>query len=248
MTTKSFAVSEKEINRRIGAFFSLAISWPAILACTSLFLPAEYRIEALTLAIAILAMMLIMGVLTALFLRKSHLHTTFKLTNNSFERIVNSRVKDRVDLGSVTHIHTKYVATGAIRQITLTDTNKHKYNIDGVEEFEPLRAQLTRLCSVVPVSNWREPINYDHVLFYPSLGLILSAFSVLLVMIMSSTAGSVIGQFLTICVTLFCFGVAVYIIITKPFVRQYGLSARKADWILAISLAAGATLAAILAM
>src|SRR5512133_897858 len=139
MVTRSFRVSKPEIARRGRAFIALAVTWPLALSCGSLLLPTDRRVIALSLAAAISVFMIVIGSLTIPYLRRTHLRTVYEIEAKTLKRVVRSKVKEVISFNSVRQIHIKYVSQGAIRQITLTDEEGRRHNIDGAENFEQLR-------------------------------------------------------------------------------------------------------------
>ncbi|HEU4914214.1 MAG TPA: hypothetical protein VFT16_02285 [Candidatus Saccharimonadales bacterium] len=246
MKQKHFNVCSTEINRRVGAYISLAMSWPAVVAGGSMLLPAAKQMPALLLSACILAIMSVIGALTLPFLRRSHLHTVYELGPKTLKRLVGADAKETIDLGKIKKIHVKYVSYGPIREISLVESNGRRHNLDGAEQFELLRDGLIQACPNAQVSTSREPINYDHVLFYPTLGAIGGAICLLILALGSSSAQ--FNRAVALVVSILVLSVSVHIAKTSPLSQQYGPAAKKSDWILAVSLAITAVIVGVFVM
>lgn len=90
---------------------------------------------------------------------------------------------NRYLLVDIQSIRIKRRSTGEIRDISLLLQNRKHLSINGFEAvFEPLKnAIVSKINPTISTTEVIEPIDYDHPLFYPVFGTVMSLFYVIMI-------------------------------------------------------------------
>jgi ABC-type multidrug transport system fused ATPase/permease subunit len=212
-----FEASKKEIRRRKKAFATLvaSVSIGLFLASNILRYPIS---KSGYLSIAVI--FLVIGVLTFLFLN-SISKVRLRLFDEKIERM-NAKAAESFFFSEISGIKVKRRTSGAIREIYIWFDNKKSLFLTAFEEnFENIKdilADKTR--KNVAVKESREPIDFDHPLFYSLLGLVVSFFGVYFLKLVSSADSSQAKIIIFAC-AVFLFFLGAYFIFAKPISARY---------------------------
>jgi len=166
-----FTISKAEMNRRKKAYLTMVTFMVAVL-----FLFFELFGLPMTplVWVPFVTAFLLLGVISFSSLHKL---ARLKITISEQEMIcVNGSTTKRYLLKEIQSIRIKRRSTGGIRDISLL-LEKHKHvSINGFEEvFEPLRDSImSKVDPTISIIEFREPMDFDHPLFYPVFGTLMS--------------------------------------------------------------------------
>jgi len=163
-----FITSKIELKRRKIAFLVLSISMIAGVFIASFAL--NYTVSSAGYLVPVLALFII-GVLSFKFLGNIS-HLKIRVSGAHIQRIT-PKSSESYPLSDVSRIKIKRRSSGGIREIYLYFKGRKNLSITAQEEhFERLiKTLLSKTGKNVEVKEVREPINFDHPLFYPILGL-----------------------------------------------------------------------------
>lgn len=139
-------------------------------------------------------------------------------------------------LSDVTKIKIKTTTKGTIREIYIWFCNGQSMFINGLEKIEEFQSNLlNKIDKKVTVKKITEPIDFDHLLFYPALGLIISFACVYLTKLILNldefNMKMVLYAFL-----IYVLAVGLYFIFLKPIAKRYGSQKRAVDYIFGITM------------
>ncbi|MDD5040114.1 MAG: hypothetical protein PHY34_03105 [Patescibacteria group bacterium] len=219
-----YYVSKKEIDRRktanlvvtfsltVGFFLGLFKLWhsdlPQVLMFTGCFFVALWVLRILS-----------MNVLDR------HLKTKVILTDE-FVRRISTRADDTITLDDIRRVYILKTTRGDVRHVKLFAGKGSAMVLNGMDRFQELVDQLKARVPNGAVQEAREPIDYDHPLFYYILGPVVGfavTFGVQYVSTLNARGLAIaIGAFAGLAV---CLGV--YFLIAQPLKKGYG---RKSAW------------------
>lgn len=213
-----FRVSKTEINRRKKAFatllMGLVIGSPLFTKLFDFsFVPGGY--------LFIVLASFIIGVITFQYLN-SLLQIRIRILDQGIERQKGSNIEKYL-IAEIDSIKIKRRTNGTIREIYLSFHNRKLLYINAFEEyFESLKdALVSKIDSKVSVKEIHEPLDFDHALFYPILGLLISCTSVFTFNQMMQADYSTMRIALLL-FSAYTFCLSIYFILKKPIsVRSY---------------------------
>jgi hypothetical protein len=130
------------------------------------------------------------------------------------------RTGREIPLCEVGRIRIKRTRKGTIREIMIT-ANKRQTYINGLQDFEAFAEDLTGHFPNIEVTHFKEPIDFDHPLFYVFLGITVGITATALVRTVLRLNGAGLAYFQLI--------VAAYLVLTgaffllkKPIGGRYG--------------------------
>ena len=225
-----FTVTNKEIIRRKIAYVALVISLFVGLLLFSKLL--NIRLIS-SLYLSFIAAFFLLGVLSFRFL---NLLRTIKirLSDQEIERL-SGKLSERFLLSEVERISIKRRSSGAVREIHIFFRNhKHLYLSAFEQDFEDLTSFLVdKVDSGIPIREKYEPLNFDHFLFYPILGLTISFCFVCFLRGIIYSDYNVLKYYELGISALAC-SIAVFFAWWKPIARRSGEKNVATDYIIAI--------------
>jgi hypothetical protein len=227
-----FTVSNKEVTRRKAAYVALVIS-----LFVGLFLFSKLlNIRLLSsLYLSFIAAFFLLGVLSFRFL---NLLRTIKirLSDQEIERL-SGKLSERFLLSDIERINIKRRSSGAVREIYIFFRNhKHLYISAFEQDFDDLASFLVdQVESGIPIREIYEPINFDHLIFYPTLGLAISFCFVCFLKVIIDTDNNILKYYELAVAALAC-SIAVFFAYWKPIARRSGEKNVASDYILAITM------------
>jgi hypothetical protein len=168
-----YFISKKEINRRKNAYKTFAVSlFVGTILFSAIF---DFHISYFGY-VFILTILFLLGVYSWSFFRNL-LQIKIILLDNILQRITGKTTEEYL-LRNISSIKIKWTANNTIREIYIWLNNGKSIFISGLDQFEQFREELLVKISKNIVKEWKEPLDFDHPLFYPILGLLVSSISI----------------------------------------------------------------------
>jgi hypothetical protein len=224
-----YEISPAEIKRRKLAYLSLSMS----LVIGTFFSSIIYQVAIPIVGYALLSLALwLIGAFSFYFFRKMSV-VKINLSGNSLQRKSGHSLEE-YPFAKIKKIQIKWTSHNSIREIYIWMKNGKSIFVTGLLNFRKFRGELlSKVNKSAVINEWHEPINFDHLLFYPILGLIISNLSILacknLINLNSHQAQLLMWLFLGY---LFIFGL--YFIFTTPIAKRSGNKTKGQDYILGI--------------
>lgn len=223
-----FQISQTEIQRRRFAFLSLLGSTFVGLILFSNFLQLD---------ISRLFLLLIFSLFTIFYLLTSNYFAYLSKTKISIQKGFierhNEKNTERFSISEIKEVGVKRRIDGHIREISLTFNDGKRIYVNTLEgNFE---AFLKVINSNVRVTESKEPINYDSLLFYPALGLVISSVSTFMYDKIIRTDYSKV-KLLFPAVSAYLFALGMYFLVMKPIASRSGKGIITADVIFGVCM------------
>lgn len=219
----------------------------ASLLCGIAVSSVDYILSAPAVSLAFLAGLGLVLVLSRLALKRSfrnYARMELRLYDSHLDRFRGS-TSEQFRLADVAWLKVVRTCRGSIREITARLGDGRRMSVNGVEDFEQFGAELRgRIPAGAAFIETREPIDYDHPLFYVVFGG-LTGIVFTLVLRAMSTLGRGGLKWATLGIAAYSFALGIYVLIARPLAQRYGPQSRFGDVILgAVGLLAGIMLAA----
>lgn len=223
----NFIVSKGELNRRKKAFTVLLFS-----LLTGIVLFSNVLVFPIFMIgyISIIIVFFILCVITFQFLN-SLSRMEIRITDQEIERVTDN-LTEKYLLLEIESLKIKRRTNGVIRELYIVFRNNRRLYISAFEDdFENLKNMITgKLNQNAKVKEIREPLDFDHVLFYPILGLSISFISIFsFKQILALDYSGV--RILILFVFVYIFSLAIYFIIKKPISTRSGKNQTIVDYI-----------------
>lgn len=230
-TSSSYSTSTAELRRRLRAYTTLIVSLLAAVALSSV--DYLFRAPAIWLAgLAGLGLALALSRLAFARSFRSYARIELRLDDSCLER-VRGTTSEKCPLAEVTRLSVLRTTRKSIREITAWLSNGRRFSMNGVEDFERLEQELRRRIPVsATVTETREPIDYDHPLFYVVFGTLTGAAFTLAVRGMASLSQGGL-KWVTLGISCYSVVLGTYVFIARPISQRYGPKSRFGDLVLA---------------
>ncbi len=232
LASAEYPVSIKETNRRKGAFSSLLLFFLVGLIVTSL----DFLVSNIpwSLILVVVFALLLFG-LSYWNIRWQNRFSRKRVTTG-IQGIKRSAPdsEETYLYKDVQRITTKRTVKGYIRQIKLTLASGRSTTINGLnpQDSENLNEAIKHHCrDSAKYTEMKEPLDFDHPLFYPVLGLVLSSLFTLAIRLLAGLNESNL-KILDICIIGYVALVGLAIFLMRPFYNLYGNKGRKNDYLL----------------
>lgn len=151
---------------------------------------------------------------------------------------IHAGIATRYTVASITGMIVKRTVNGTIREIRFVTNLSGSFYINGLDEFESFFNCISAAVNKeVAVTTIREPIDFDHRMFYPILGAVVGVVSVLFLKTGLSLSTNSFA-FLQIAIAAFSALFGIYWLISKPIVGRYGKKFLLTDIICGIAMVA----------
>jgi Ca2+/Na+ antiporter len=220
-----FNISLPELKRRKIAFSSLAASLYLCFILASVILNYSISVTAyIVFALFLLAM------IAVFFWYFRYLATlNFALTDRALQRTISKKTETYL-LADITGFRLILRTDKTIRGIHLAFRNGKKIYVNALENPEVLNNELTnKLGKGVAAREEHEPLAFDHILFYPVLGIILGFFCAFVLKSVAAINGSG-AQYLLCGLLIFIGAVGLYFILAKPMSGNSNVKTRLWDY------------------
>ena len=228
--TAEYSISTLEIERRKKALFILVISlcFGFILASIKPLIDDFWNT---IISISVFALVFFLLALFSLTSFKSFSKSTISLTDQYLERKTH-KSSERYAFSDFRGVKIKRTINGHIREVKVSLVNGKSLSINALNDFEPFKERLmAAIEGNVKGKEYKEPIDYDHKLFYVFFGLLVG-FSVPLIISLFIDVNDNVIKNLSFVIALYVFLVGGYIILEKPISKSYGGNAKSADYLL----------------
>jgi len=238
----TYATSTAELHRRLRAYTTLIVSLLAGIALSSI----DYLVVAPAIWLAGLAGIGLALALSRLaFARsfRSYARIELHLDDYCLER-TRGTASEKYPLADVTRLSVLRTTRKSIREITARLNDGRRLSMNGVEDFERLEQELrSRIPASATVTETREPIDYDHPLFYVVFGgLVGLAFTMAIRAMSSLSQGSL--KWTTLGIAGYATILGAYFLLARPIAQRYGSKSRSGDYLIGLlAILAGIILA-----
>lgn len=215
-----FTASTTEMDRRKTAFQSLCASiLVSSIAMGFILFPSGW--QAGTVIVLFVTLLLVSAILYINHLLDVSKQAQVTVGEKEIEHI-HAKIVNRYSVSSITRIIVKRTAKGTIREIRFVTNLSGSFFINGLNDFEDFfKCVSAAVYREVDVTTIREPIDFDHPMFYPILGTVVGVVSVLFLKSgLSLSANSF--AFLQVVIAAFSAIFGIYWLISKPMVGRYG--------------------------
>ncbi len=240
---KSYAASNAELQRRLRAYTTLIVSLLAGIAISSI----DYLIAApaiWSIGLGGLALLLLLSRVALVRSLRNYTLLELRLDDTHIERARGGTV-EKYALADIAGLRIVRTSRKSLREITARMRDGQRLSMNGVEEFERLEQDLRgKLPGNVTISEVREPIDYDHPLFYVVFGLVTGAAFTLAIRAMATLSEGGL-KWATLAIACYAAILGIYVLLARPLSQRYGPRSRFGDFVLGLfSLIAGILLAA----
>jgi hypothetical protein len=243
ITERCYTTSAEEWQRRLRAFTTLIVSLLCGIALSSI--DYLFRAPVFWLAgLGGLALLLVLARVALTHSVRSYAALGLRLDDTHIMRARGETV-EKFALADITRVRIVRTSRKALREITAQMKNGGRLSMNGVEDFERLEQDLrSRIPASVPVTETREPIDYDHPLFYVVFGLIVgAAFTLAIRAMLNLSEGGL--KWATLAIASYSALLGIYVLVARPLSQRYGPKSRFGDFLLGLSaVLAGVVLAA----
>ncbi len=223
---EEFNTSTSEMNRRKKAFLTLSISFFISISISFFSFFLSY-LQLVLPFMTILALFLTFAVLS--FNRFLDRSKSIKI-NISDQKIEKNwfNKNDIYDIKSITSVKIKRTTANLIREIRFVISGVRPFYINGLDRFEEFNNHLLLIIGKnVKIYEVKEPINFDHPLFYVLLGTLVGIFSILFLKLLFIYSNYIrLFQLSTAC---FVIVVGIYWLFSKPITGRYGQNKKIMD-------------------
>jgi len=242
-TERLYTTSTAELERRLRAYATLIISLWCGIALSSI----DYLFSAPVIWFICLAGLALCLMLSRLALARSlrnYSQLELRLSESSIER-TRGDTSESYQFASVIGLRIVRTTRKATREITATFSNGRRLSMNAVEDFGRFEQELrSRLPTNVSITEAKEPIDYDHPMFYAVFGAITGLAFTLAVRAMSGLSEEGLG-WASLGIAGYAFILGAWVLVSRPLSQRYGPKSRFGDFVLGLfALLAGAFLAA----
>ena len=242
ITERFYATSTAELQRRLRAYTTFIVS---LLAGIALF-SVDYLFRAPVIWLACFAGLgLALALSRMAFARsfRSYARIELRLDDTILER-TRGTTTEKYPLADITGIRVLRTSRKSIREITARFSNGRRLSMNGVDDFERLEQELrSRIPAGATVTEAREPINYDHPLFYVVFGFITGVAFTLAVRAMATLSQSGM-KWATLAIACYSAILGAYVLLARPLSQRYGPRSRFGDFLLGFAALGAAVLLA----
>jgi len=238
----AYAASTAELARRLRAYTTLIVSLLSGIALSA----TDYLFRAPGVWLAGLVGLGLVLALSRLGFARSFQNYSLlqiRLSDSHIER-TRGPTSEKYPLADIMGLRVLRTTRKSIREITARLSNGRRFSMNGVEDFERLEQELRRsIPAGATVTETREPIDYDHPLFYVFFGGLMGAAFTLAVRGMASLSEGGL-KWTTLGIAGYSFVLGAYVLIARPISQRYGPKSRFGDLLLGLfALLAGILLA-----
>jgi len=213
------------MSRRIKAFSTLSASLTAGVILASFVL--QFPVSVIAYFCIVFVFFLIVVLLFQLFNFLSRVIVI--LSDKRLERIYGGK-SEIYNIADIKEISIKRTTRNVIREIHISFLDGKGIFISALEEFENFISELTSsLGKDVVIKKIREPIDFDHPLFYSVLGFPISFACIFLFKIVTS-ADFFKMKVIIFIFFIYLFSVGIYFLFKKPLSQRYGSKNHFADY------------------
>jgi hypothetical protein len=223
-----YRIFPAEISRRKGAFSSLMLSILIGLIVSSIdFLVSHVLLSCIL--VLVIAGLLFGATLLNIRWQNNFTRQRIIVNHQSISRISGDSMETWL-FRDIRKINIKRTAKGNIRQIKISLSSGRTSVFNGLApgDFDRFKTSLTEHCLSTDIFEIREPVDFDHRLFYPVLGLVLSSlFTVFIRLIVGLNDTGL--KIVFICIVAYIALVGLLIFLMRPYYNLNGPRGRTND-------------------
>lgn len=224
-----YLISCSEISRRKKAYISLSLSLIIGFIMSSL---VFHFILSIIYYFLIVIALFIIGAFSYSFFR-SLSQMQINLSNQFLERVIHG-VSEKYPLNKINRVKIKWTTRRTIREIYIWLSDNKSIYITALNDFKRFRNDLLEKTNQnITLQEIHEPLDFDHPLFYPILGLLISFVSVWFMRMISNLN----YQNTTFCLIIFSIYLLIlggYFVIAKPISKRSGTKTKISDNIMGV--------------
>jgi hypothetical protein len=223
-----YRISPAEINRRKGAFSSLMLSILVGLIVSSIDFLVSHVLLSCILVLVIAGLLFGAAVLNIRW-QNNFARKRFIVNQQGISRISGDSMETWL-FRDIRKINIKRTTKGNIRQIKISLSSGRSSVFNGLApgDFDRFRTSLAEHCLSAEIFEIREPVDFDHRLFYPVLGLVLSSlFTVFIRLIVGLNDAGL--KIVYICIVAYVALVGLFIFLMRPYYNLNGPRGRTND-------------------
>jgi hypothetical protein len=242
ITERLYTTSPTELDRRLSAYTTLIVSLLAGIALSSI--DYLFRAPAVWLAgLAGLGLALALSRLAFARSFRSYAGIELRLDDSCIER-TRGTASEKYPLADITGLKVLRTSRKYIREITARFSNGRRLSMNGVEDSERLEQELrSRIPASATITETREPIDYDHPLFYVVFGGLVGLTFTLAARAMASLNENGL-RWTTLGIACYSLVVGAFLLIARPIAQRYGPKNRSGDYLFGLlAVLAGIVLA-----
>ncbi len=230
-----FNISKNEITRRKKAFATLLSSMIVGLFFGSILLSYPISIYGYLIVIAAFFPLII---ITFIFFN-SISRLKIYISDEGIKK-VNDKLSESFLFSDIKNIKVKRRTNGIIREIYIFFKNQKGLVITAFEEdFEKIKNLIiSKVNNSTSIKEIKEPIDFDHPLFYSLLGLPISFTGILFIKVVT-TLDYFKLKYILFALSTYVFAIGLYFIIKKPMSVRIGRKQAIADYIFGLIIAFG---------
>jgi hypothetical protein len=224
-----YTISQVEIARRKNAYATLSISLIVGLMVASVILSSPVSIDGYLLVVV---MIFLLGAFSFRYFRNLS-RTKINLSSQSLKRIVNG-VSEEYLISNINRIKVKWTTNNTIREVYIWLVNGRSIYISALDHFEEFKKDLLgKSDKGVKIEETREPLDFDHPLFYSILGLPISTVGVYIFKSIPFLDYQHI-KIMVIAFSGYLLVLGIYFIAVKPLSRRYEEKIMVSDYVTGI--------------
>ena len=239
----AYSISTDEMDRRSRAYTTFIVSLLIVISASSI----DYLFSAPTIVLPCLLGLALVLVLSKLaFLKSFRGYSQIRvLVDDSHIERIRGTSSEKYLVKDIVGFRAKRTSRGSIREITVRLGDGRRFIVNALRDFERFEQELQKKAPASAVkSEVKEPIDYDHPLFYVVFGVMmgLAVTTAIRVIAVLSEKGL---KWTNLGIACYAFVVGAYLLLGRPLSQRYGTRSRSVDLVLgSLALLSGIVLAA----
>jgi hypothetical protein len=227
-------ISAREIRRRKQAYTALNIFLVLGMIIPAFDLVITHTMPALIVIFIVAAFLYLIRIF--MFRAIDNFSRTKYLIDSRTVTTITAKSRDVYDLQDLRRIYIKRKSDGIIRVIKITKQSGESLAINGLDNPENVKELILKNTeSTAEIKEFKEPLDYDHKLFYPILGLLTGSLMVLFIRFFSgmSESGLYILYWVIIGINLI---ISLVLLMSQPISQSYGQRTRVIDYAIGLGI------------
>jgi hypothetical protein len=226
----AYSISTAEMDRRRRAYTTLIVSLLAGVTVSSI----DHLLSAPTITVlCLLGLSLILVLSRFVFFKSFERFSQIRvvLNDSCIERTRGSST-DKYLLEDVVGFRTKRTTRGSIREITVRLSKGRRLSINALRDFEQFKQELQRRAPAGAArTEVKEPIDFDHPLFYAVFGVVMGLAATTAVRVLAALGEKGL-KWTNLGIAGYAVIMGAYFVLGRPISQRYGARSRSADLLL----------------
>lgn len=232
--TTELSISTKEIMRRKQAFTALNIFLLLGMIIPSFDYVISHTLPALITILIIVVFLYLIRIF--MFRAVDNFSRTKYLIDSRTVTTITAKSRDSYNLNDLKRIYIKRKSDGIIRVIKITKQSGESLAINGLENPEGIKDLILEKAGRTPeIKEFKEPLDFDHKLFYPVLGLLTGSLLVLFIRFFSGIGESGLQILYRVIIGLNLV-ISLVLLLSQPISESYGQKTRVIDYSIGLSI------------